>query len=489
VNIIFFVLYSIEMILKWIGLGLKQYFKDVWNQFDCLLVVVSAFDLYASTTAGSIIPFPPSVLRVVRLFRVVRILRILKTAKNLRTIITTIRVSLPGLYNITILLSIVLYIYAVICMNFFYRINYTPGIIFPYGGGNKEFFTDGKTPECTNPEEREHGCPLRLQTVWPDDYYYTNGNSNDGDFINRHANFRNLGFSVLTLIRCATGESFNGIMHDMMGYRWGTNRLRCCPSCGPIENGEPTSSCDPTGLAGTGDFAEALPSLLFMLSYTVVMGFVILNGLFIGVIVDNFTNIGSEGKAITVESIEEFREVWLRYDPKGGFVIPSHSLLAIMQQLRWPLGIADREPSLSRAEMLNMLGELDIPDHGGHIHFMETLTALAHRQCGVMVPLCDTTKRIQTSVAKTPGLKKLTPPVHNALTNYLVSLLQSRWRGYAMRKKYADHDLAPGNDLPRLPAEGLPPLRPEVTPCLSDASEPSENATQGKVKSNQVMPQ
>jgi len=490
VNIIFFVLYVVEMLLKWTGLGLQQYFKDVWNQFDFFLVLVSAFDLYASTAPGAEgLPFPPSVLRVVRLFRVVRILRILKTAKNLRTIITTIRVSLPGLYNITILLSIVLYIYAVICMNFFYRINYTPGVIYPYGGGDKAWFTQGITPECSNPEEFKDGCPMRLQTVWVGDYYYTNGNSNDGDFINRHANFRNLGFSVLTLIRCATGESFNGIMHDMMGYRWGTNRLRCCPSCGPIEGGKPTSSCDPTGLAGTGDFSEALPSLFLMLTYTVVMGFIILNGLFIGVIVDNFTNIGSEGKTITVEAIEEFREVWLRFDPKGTFAIQSHSLLSLLQHLSRPLGIADEHPALTRMEMLLLLGTLNIPDHAGKIHFSEVLTALAHRVCGAPLPLCDTTKSIQKQVAKVPGLKHLESPVHNALTNYLASLMQSRWRGYAMRKKAADdYPSQVAATLPPLPTKGLPPLRPEP-PSTCENSKVGDTNEQGKVKATQVLPQ
>ena len=33
-------------------------------------------------------------------------------------------------------------------------------------------------------------------------------------------------------------------------------------------------------------------------------------------------------------------------------------------------------------------------------------------------------------------IKSLDVPANNALTNYLVSLLQSRWRGYAMRLEY-----------------------------------------------------
>ena len=52
--------------------------------------------------------------------------------------------------------------------------------------------------------------------------------------------------------------------------------------------------------------------------------------LIIGVILDNFANIGSDNKPITVEQLEEFREVWLKYDPKGTYVVPSHNLLAIL---------------------------------------------------------------------------------------------------------------------------------------------------------------
>merc|ERR1719271_2399526 len=100
-------------------------------------------------------------------------------------------------------------------------------------------------------------------------------------------------------------------------------------------------------------------SIPFFMLFTLLGAFILLN-LVIGVILENFSNIGSESKAITVEQLEEFREVWLKYDPKGTFTVPSHNLLAILQ------------------EMLKHLGKLDIPDHGGYIHFIETLTAVSH---------------------------------------------------------------------------------------------------------------
>jgi len=196
-----------------------------------------------------------------------------------------------------------------------------------------------------------------------------------------------------------------------------------------------------------------------------IMAYIVLS-IMIGVILENFANVGSETRRIGMDDLEEFREVWLKYDPKGTFIVPSHNLLAILQQLKQPLGIAGSTPALSRAEMLKHLGKLDIPDHGGYIHFMETLTAVSHHHAGVPVPVCDTTKKMQKAANKVPHMSRLDKPAHNALTNYLVSLLQSRWRGYAMRKKYDDGSGAPTSG--------------DVT---------LEGPPQQKVKSNQVLPE
>lgn len=36
------------------------------------------------------------------------------------------------------------------------------------------------------------------------------------EFINRHANFQDFTLAMTTLFRCATGESYNGILHELM---------------------------------------------------------------------------------------------------------------------------------------------------------------------------------------------------------------------------------------------------------------------------------
>jgi len=451
-NVAFTTTYLVEAVIKLIGLGPKQYFQDNWNTFDCILVVLSLFDLTLGLVAlaedgqpsSSELPVPAPLIRVLRLFRVVRILRIIKTAKKLRAIIMTVVISIPALGNIGLLLFLLLFIYAVLCVQLFAKINYTPGNWGEsYGGGTQ-------------------AIPGNVGYKHNADYFYA-GSTNYGEFINRHANFENIWMAMLTLARCVTGESFNGIMHDVMGAEWADNRLRCCPSCGPIVNGEETSSCGDTFMA-----------LLVFISFQVIMAYIVIS-LCVGVILENFANVGSETKKITMEQLEEFREVWLKYDPKGTFTVPSHNLLAILQQLRKPLGIVGIEPALTRSDMLKHLGKLDIPDHGGYIHFIETLTSLANSYAGTAVPLNETTKKMQKTMQKVPMLSKLEKPAHNALTNYLVSLLQSRWRGYAMRKKYSGE---PGFD------ENMPELAADVPQPV-----PAGDGAGSKVKGNQVAPE
>lgn len=70
----------------------------------------------------------PTLLRVVRVFRVGRVLRLVKSAKGIRTLLFSLAVSLPALFNIGLLLFLVLFIYAVFGMNFFKDVK------TPYGG-------------------------------------------------------------------------------------------------------------------------------------------------------------------------------------------------------------------------------------------------------------------------------------------------------------------------------------------------------------------
>jgi len=70
----------------------------------------------------------PTLLRVVRVFRVGRILRLVKSAKGIRTLLFSLAVSLPALFNIGLLLFLIMFIYAIFGMSFFMHVRYTAGI-------------------------------------------------------------------------------------------------------------------------------------------------------------------------------------------------------------------------------------------------------------------------------------------------------------------------------------------------------------------------
>ena len=70
----------------------------------------------------------PTLLRVVRVFRIGRVLRLVKSAKGIRTLLFSLAVSLPALFNIGLLLFLIMFIYAIFGMSFFMHVRYNNGI-------------------------------------------------------------------------------------------------------------------------------------------------------------------------------------------------------------------------------------------------------------------------------------------------------------------------------------------------------------------------
>ena len=74
------------------------------------------------------LPVSPTLLRVIRVFRVGRVLRLVKSAKGIRTLLFSLAVSLPALFNIGLLLFLVMFIYSIFGMSFFMNVKHTAGI-------------------------------------------------------------------------------------------------------------------------------------------------------------------------------------------------------------------------------------------------------------------------------------------------------------------------------------------------------------------------
>ena len=96
---IFFV---IEILIRFIGeKEKKKFFKDGWNVFDTIIVAIS------------LIPIPNnSSYLVLRLLRIFRVLRLISVIPELKKIIEAILASIKRVFYVSLLLFIILYIYA-----------------------------------------------------------------------------------------------------------------------------------------------------------------------------------------------------------------------------------------------------------------------------------------------------------------------------------------------------------------------------------------
>ena len=100
-----------EMIVKLVGLTFRGYISDSFNIFDGTIVLLSIAEMFLPGDGGGI-----------SVFRALRILRIFKAAarfENLKKVIMTIINTIPELANFFILLSLVVFSYAVTGLQMF----------------------------------------------------------------------------------------------------------------------------------------------------------------------------------------------------------------------------------------------------------------------------------------------------------------------------------------------------------------------------------
>ena len=165
-----------EAALKIGALSFSEYLRDRWCVFDFLVVCLSILEVLIGLLAAGL-PINPTLLRALRVARVARVLRTVKSARAIKQLLTTLFLSLPAISNISSIFLILQFLFAVLGMQLF-------------GGA-----ACGAQP-----------TPLAgpRAACW-------------GEFLNYDANFCTFGTAFLTMFRCATGESWNGLMHDAAG--------------------------------------------------------------------------------------------------------------------------------------------------------------------------------------------------------------------------------------------------------------------------------
>ncbi len=102
-------IFIIEAALKMIALGPRplDYFKDGWNIFDFTVIVFS------------LVPATGTFALIARLGRLLRVLRLISTIEDLRLIVAALVRSIPSVGHVMMLMSIIVYIYAIVGIQIF----------------------------------------------------------------------------------------------------------------------------------------------------------------------------------------------------------------------------------------------------------------------------------------------------------------------------------------------------------------------------------
>ena len=102
-NLVFVFIFTLEAVLKLIGLGATYYFYIDWNKFDFAVVIMS---LISMGDFG----FNLTALRIIR---VARLLRMIKSSKELQALLKTLYLAMNNILIVATLFMLIIFTYAV----------------------------------------------------------------------------------------------------------------------------------------------------------------------------------------------------------------------------------------------------------------------------------------------------------------------------------------------------------------------------------------
>uniref|UniRef100_A0AAY4A1D2 Sodium channel protein n=1 Tax=Denticeps clupeoides TaxID=299321 RepID=A0AAY4A1D2_9TELE len=109
-NLVFTGIFTSEMVFKLIAMDPYYYFQVGWNIFDSIIVTLSLVELGLANVQG---------LSVLRSFRLLRVFKLAKSWPTLNMLIKIIGNSVGALGNLTLVLAIIVFIFAVVGMQLF----------------------------------------------------------------------------------------------------------------------------------------------------------------------------------------------------------------------------------------------------------------------------------------------------------------------------------------------------------------------------------
>lgn len=113
---IFTIIYLIEFLLKTISIGViggqKSYFKEPWNVFDFLILIISVLDTFTTY-------FNMTSLKVFRVIKALRPLKFISKNSSMKHLVSALLSSIGAITNVVLVLFIVWFMFAVLGVSIF----------------------------------------------------------------------------------------------------------------------------------------------------------------------------------------------------------------------------------------------------------------------------------------------------------------------------------------------------------------------------------
>ncbi|XP_035038606.2 voltage-dependent T-type calcium channel subunit alpha-1I isoform X1 [Hippoglossus stenolepis] len=156
-NMVFTSLFSLEMLLKLMALGLFGYIKNPYNGFDSVIVIISVWEIVGEAEGG---------LSVLRTFRLLRVLKLVRFLPALRRQLVVLMKTMDNVATFCMLLMLFIFIFSILGMHLF-------------------------------------GCKFGLQ-------------QDSGDTLPDRKNFDSLLWATVTVFQILTQEDWNAVLYNGM---------------------------------------------------------------------------------------------------------------------------------------------------------------------------------------------------------------------------------------------------------------------------------
>ncbi|XP_061534471.1 voltage-dependent T-type calcium channel subunit alpha-1H-like isoform X2 [Phycodurus eques] len=156
-NMVFTSLFSLEMLLKVLALGLFGYIKNPYNGFDSVIVIISVWEIAGEAEGG---------LSVLRTFRLLRVLKLVRFLPALRRQLVVLMKTMDNVATFCMLLMLFIFIFSILGMHLF-------------------------------------GCKFGLR-------------QDSGDTLPDRKNFDSLLWAIVTVFQILTQEDWNAVLYNGM---------------------------------------------------------------------------------------------------------------------------------------------------------------------------------------------------------------------------------------------------------------------------------